>query len=162
MNCVLQWAGWRKAFRRNGNCAISWALNFNFLTVCSSDGIVYFHFPVVWEHQCLWHWWRWRSLPQSIQVKLQMNLLLLWIGLTAPLQKRKLKNEILRYLMCSPDSGEGLTSEEFDLLLATVKVDNADLYSDQRSNQSHCRQPRRGWSRFRILSIFFNPSRYYI
>ena len=25
--------------------------------------------------------------------------------------------------MCSSDSGEGLTSEEFDLLLATVKVD---------------------------------------
>jgi len=27
-----------------------------------------------------------------------------------------------KYLMCSSDSGEGLTSEEFDLLLATVKT----------------------------------------
>ena len=27
--------------------------------------------------------------------------------------------------MCSSDSGEGLTSEEFDFLLETVKVDSA-------------------------------------
>ena len=33
-----------------------------------------------------------------------------------------------RYLMCSPDSGEGcLSSEEFDFLLTSVKVDNANL-----------------------------------
>jgi len=30
-----------------------------------------------------------------------------------------------KYLMCSSDSGEGLTSEEFDFLLETVKVDSA-------------------------------------
>merc|ERR1711997_868344 len=58
-----------------------------------------------------------------------------------------------KYLMCSSDSGEGLTSEEFDLLLATVKTTEEGMHNVlSSSNLLHIVE----WSRFLILSTFFN------
>ena len=66
------------------NLRTKWWLNpfFNQL-LKESKGTSFFYSPVIWKHQCLWHWRRRRSVPHTVQVNISFRSPLLtaeWVS----------------------------------------------------------------------------------